>query len=63
MASIDENIKTNPFLQNFDFSPFDIVKAKHVRLGIHALLKKLESNLDELEKTIEPSWSKLVEPL
>ncbi|XVE86900.1 hypothetical protein DITRI_Ditri18aG0072800 [Diplodiscus trichospermus] len=62
-ASIDENIESNPLLQDFDFPPFDIVEAKHVRPGIRALLKKLDSDLDELEKTVEPSWPKLVEPL
>ncbi|KAK8488001.1 hypothetical protein V6N13_028997 [Hibiscus sabdariffa] len=60
---VDDNIESNPLLQDFDFPPFDIVEAKHVRPGIRALLKKLESDLDELEKTVEPSWPKLVEPL
>ncbi|XP_022740421.1 probable cytosolic oligopeptidase A [Durio zibethinus] len=62
-ASVDENIESNPLLQDFDFPPFDVVEANHVRPGIHALLKKLESDLDELEKALEPSWPKLVEPL
>ncbi|KAH1082562.1 hypothetical protein J1N35_022323 [Gossypium stocksii] len=62
-ASVDDNIESNPLLQDFDFPPFDVVEAKHVRPGIRALLKKLESDLDELEKTVEPSWPKLVEPL
>ncbi|KAK8270993.1 hypothetical protein V6Z11_D11G233200, partial [Gossypium hirsutum] len=61
--SVDDNIESNPLLQDFDFPPFDVVEAKHVRPGIRALLKKLESDLDELEKTVEPSWPKLVEPL
>ncbi|XVF59144.1 hypothetical protein PTKIN_Ptkin07bG0252100 [Pterospermum kingtungense] len=63
IASVDENIQFNPILQDFDFPPFDVVEAKHVMPGIRALLKKLESDLDELEKTVEPSWPKLVEPL
>ncbi|TYJ04404.1 hypothetical protein E1A91_A12G089700v1 [Gossypium mustelinum] len=61
--TVDDSIGSNPLLQDFDFPPFDIVEAKHVRPGIRALLKKLESGLDELEKTVEPSWPKLVEPL
>ena len=48
MASIDENIETNPLLQDFDFPPFDIVEAKHVRPGIRALLKKLVCCFDLL---------------
>ncbi|XVF59164.1 hypothetical protein PTKIN_Ptkin07bG0253700 [Pterospermum kingtungense] len=63
MASLDENIQSNPLLLDFEFPPFDIVEAKHVRPGIRALWKKLKSDLDELEKTVEPSWPKLVEPL
>ncbi|PPD94849.1 hypothetical protein GOBAR_DD08130 [Gossypium barbadense] len=61
--TVDDSVGSNPLLQDFDFPPFDIVEAKHVRPGIRALLKKVESDLDELEKTVEPSWPKLVEPL
>ncbi|KAJ0656713.1 putative oligopeptidase A [Helianthus annuus] len=55
----------NPLLKNFDFPPFDSIDAGHVRPGMRALLKKLkiDSDLVELEKTVEPSWPKLVEPL
>ncbi|KAF8411324.1 hypothetical protein HHK36_003871 [Tetracentron sinense] len=59
MASIDEN----PLLQDFVFPPFDVVDANHVRPGIRALLNILENDLIELEKTVEPTWPKLVEPL
>ncbi|GAB2232017.1 hypothetical protein Drorol1_Dr00011037 [Drosera rotundifolia] len=58
-----EEIATNPLLQDFDFPPFDAVTAEHVRPAIRALLKKSESELDELERSVEPTWSKLVEPL
>ncbi|KAJ4840424.1 hypothetical protein Tsubulata_009264 [Turnera subulata] len=54
---------SNPLLQDFDFPPFDVVEAKHVRPGIRALLKNLEDDLEQLERTVEPSWPKLVEPL
>ncbi|KAL3721844.1 hypothetical protein ACJRO7_034221 [Eucalyptus globulus] len=57
------NIESNPLLQDFEFPPYDAIEAKHVRPGMHALLKKLESDLEELERTVEPSWPKLVEPL
>ncbi|KAF6147355.1 hypothetical protein GIB67_003253 [Kingdonia uniflora] len=53
----------NPLLLDFDFPPFDVVEAKHVRPGIRAILKQLESDLSQLEKTVEPTWPKLVEPL
>ncbi|KAL9245908.1 hypothetical protein vseg_019505 [Gypsophila vaccaria] len=53
----------NPLLTEFDFPPFDSVCADHVRPGVLALLRQLEADLDELEKTVEPKWEKLVEPL
>ncbi|KAG5067814.1 hypothetical protein AAZX31_01G020200 [Glycine max] len=59
-SSLDEG---NPLLQNFVFPPFDVVEPKHVRPGIRALLGKLEHELEELERSVEPSWPKLVEPL
>ncbi|PON97095.1 Peptidase M3A/M3B [Trema orientale] len=62
-AALDESLHSNPLLQDFDFPPFDAVEASHVRPGIRALLKKLEDDLEELERTVEPSWPKLVEPL
>lgn len=61
--SISAVDQSNPLLSNFDFPPFDSVKPEHVRPGIRALLKQLESDLDELEKNVEPKWEKLVDPL
>ncbi|KAL5705519.1 oligopeptidase A [Ranunculus cassubicifolius] len=66
MAASSDNInleENNPLLKEFDFPPFDVVEAKHVQPGVRALLKQLEGELDELEKTVEPSWGKLVDPL
>ncbi|KAL4644443.1 hypothetical protein ACB092_02G165700 [Castanea dentata] len=60
---MEESIENNPLLQDFDFPPFNVVEAKHVRPGIRALLKKLEDDLLELERTVDPSWPRLVEPL
>ncbi|CAN8251513.1 unnamed protein product [Cochlearia groenlandica] len=59
----DEIHSSNPLLQDFDFPPFDSVDADHVRPGIRALLQHLEAELEELERDVEPSWPKLVEPL
>ncbi|KAL4577561.1 hypothetical protein LXL04_013670 [Taraxacum kok-saghyz] len=53
----------NPLLKDFEFPPFDVIDASHVRPGMRALLNKLDSDLAELEKNVEPSWPKLVEPL
>ncbi|KAL8044715.1 hypothetical protein ABFX02_08G063600 [Erythranthe guttata] len=54
---------SNPLLKEFYFPPFDSIEASHVRPGIRALLKQLECDLEELERTVEPTWPKLVEPL
>ncbi|PNT69733.1 hypothetical protein BRADI_3g60550v3 [Brachypodium distachyon] len=53
----------NPLLADFDFPPFDRVDPSHVRPGIRALLSRLEGELEELEKGVEPAWGKLVDPL
>ncbi|KAG0453176.1 hypothetical protein HPP92_025543 [Vanilla planifolia] len=62
-ASSEESIDSNPLLRDFDFPPFDVVDARHVRPGIHEVLRRLEGDLVELERTVEPTWPKLVEPL
>ncbi|CAN8236786.1 unnamed protein product [Cochlearia groenlandica] len=62
MAS-EDSLSSNPLLQKFEFPPFDSVDAGHVRPGIRALLQQLEAELEQVEKTVEPSWPKLVEPL
>lgn len=60
MSTVNDD---NPLLKDFEFPPFDAIDACHVRPGMRALLKKLDSDLTELETTVEPSWPKLVEPL
>ncbi|OAY75181.1 Organellar oligopeptidase A, chloroplastic/mitochondrial [Ananas comosus] len=62
-AGADEGLDSNPLLRDFDFPPFDVVDAKHVRPGIRELLRRLEADLLELERTVEPTWPTLVEPL
>ncbi|KAF8081964.1 hypothetical protein N665_0854s0004 [Sinapis alba] len=62
-VSDDSLLASNPLLLDFDFPPFDSVDANHVRPGIRALLQHLESELEQLERSVEPSWPKLVEPL
>ncbi|KAJ9540710.1 hypothetical protein OSB04_027216 [Centaurea solstitialis] len=61
MSSVTDD-NNNPLLKDFQFPPFDAIDASHVRPGMRALLKKLDSDLKELEKNVEPSWPKLVEP-
>ncbi|CAA7027203.1 unnamed protein product [Microthlaspi erraticum] len=59
----EDTLSSNPLLQDFEFPPFDTVDAHHVRPGIRALLHQLEAELEQLEKSVEPSWPKLVVPL
>lgn len=62
MATNDD-VRSNPLTQDFQFPPFDAVEAKHVKPAMMEILKKLEEDLNELEKNVEPTWNKLVEPL
>lgn len=62
-SALNDVVEPNPLLEQFVFPPFDAVESKHVRPGIRALLQKLERDLEELERNVEPSWPKLVEPL
>ncbi|CAN1342792.1 Organellar oligopeptidase A, chloroplastic/mitochondrial [Linum perenne] len=62
-SAVAAAVSDNPLLKDFVFPPFDSVHADHVRPGVRALLKQLEGELEDLEKTVEPSWPKLVEPL
>ncbi|KAL0918397.1 hypothetical protein M5K25_010403 [Dendrobium thyrsiflorum] len=62
-SSAVESFDSNPLLSDFDFPPFDVIEATHVQPGIRELLRRLEGDLVELERSVEPSWPKLVEPL
>ncbi|XBH80726.1 hypothetical protein VPH35_106417 [Triticum aestivum] len=59
----DADSSSNPLLADFDFPPFDRVEPAHVRTGIRALLARLEGELEELKKGVEPAWECLVHPL
>lgn len=50
-------------LQDSLFPLFDEVKAEHVVPGITQLLDELNAELDELEQKVQPTWTRLVEPL
>ncbi|KAL6633250.1 hypothetical protein ACP70R_025921 [Stipagrostis hirtigluma subsp. patula] len=64
MADAPMAAADNPLLlSDFDFPPFDRVEPRHVRPGVRDLLARLEGELEELEKGVEPTWGKLVEPL
>ncbi|MCL7038667.1 hypothetical protein MKW94_024932 [Papaver nudicaule] len=56
-------LQNNPLLHDFVFPRFDIIEPKHVQPGIKTLLQQLENDLVALEKSVEPTWPKLVDPL
>eukprot|EP00475_Leptophrys_vorax_P011584 TRINITY_DN18149_c0_g1_i3.p1 TRINITY_DN18149_c0_g1~~TRINITY_DN18149_c0_g1_i3.p1 ORF type:complete len:827 (+),score=48.43 TRINITY_DN18149_c0_g1_i3:34-2514(+) len=63
--TVADSLTDNPLLSVTDASIplFDKIEAKHVVPGMRAILKEMESNLDELEKNVQPTWQGLVEPL
>lgn len=56
-------VADNPLLEDVLFPLFDQVKAEHVVPGVRYLLGELNREIDELETSVKPSWSELVEPL
>eukprot|EP00884_Botryococcus_braunii_P009688 jgi/Botrbrau1/18720/Bobra.0386s0043.1 len=62
-AATMEAATANPLLEETYLPAFDKVKAEHVVPGMTALLEELNSELDNLEKSVEPTWSGLVDPI
>jgi oligopeptidase A len=56
-------IASNPLLIGQGLPPFDQVKPEHIVPGMTQLLSELEASLTQLEATVKPTWSGLVEPL
>jgi oligopeptidase A len=56
-------IASNPLLIGQGLPPFDQIKPEHVVPGMTQLLSELEASLTQLEATVKPTWSDLVEPL
>ncbi|MEY2983734.1 MAG: Oligopeptidase, partial [Cyanobacteriota bacterium] len=53
----------NPLLQGRGLPPFDQIQASDVIPAVETLLAELEQTLTHLEKTVEPTWEGLVDPL
>jgi len=62
-APTEVSLKDNPLLAETAFPLFDKVNAEHVVPGMRALLGQLHDEITELEKSVQPTWSGLVEPL
>ena len=61
--SVSSSEAVNPLHQSGALPRFDLFETEHVVPGIRALLAELRSELDELEASIEPTWTGLVERL
>jgi len=53
----------NPLLQGRSLPLFDRIQASDVVPAVETLITELEQTLANLEKTVEPTWAGLVEPL
>ncbi len=53
----------NPLLMGKGLPPFDQIQPKHIVPAMTQLLDELDSELENLETNLTPTWSGLVEPL
>ncbi len=56
-------ISDNPLLIGKGLPPFDAIKTDHVVPAMTQILAELDQELSNLEATVQPTWSGLVEPL
>lgn len=56
-------LQTNPMLIGQGLPPFDAIHPEQIVPGIEDLLKTLDSDLAQLEATVQPTWEGLVKPL
>ncbi len=63
MNETNDELKTNPLLDNSRLPRFDDIEVSHVVPGIRALLEELEGDFEALETEVVPTWSGLIEPL
>ena len=54
----------NPILQDASSLPrFDAIQTEHIEPGVRALVKEVETMLEELEVEAKPTWEGVVEPI
>jgi len=56
-------VQKNPLLIGQGLPPFKDIQPEHIEPGMQTLLQDLAAELATLEKTVEPTWAGLVEPL
>lgn len=53
----------NPLLSPAPFPPFDRIKTEHVVPAVRQVLHELDTELQQLETHLQPTWQGLIEPL
>jgi oligopeptidase A len=56
-------VVANPLLQGRGLPAFDKIQPSDVEPAVESLVRELEAELTELEKSVQPTWLGLVEPL
>jgi len=60
---IQEHLANNPLLDHRGLPRFGEIRSEHVATGLKALLHDLDERLDACEAAIDPTWSRVIEPL
>jgi oligopeptidase A len=53
-------VSENPLLQTEGFPQFDRIRAEHVEPALRELLKRMNAELDVLEREVQPTWASTV---
>lgn len=56
-------LENNPLLVTDGLPRYDEIKPEHVEPGVKNLLVQVEKQIEELEKTLTPTWDGLLKPL
>ncbi|MGA1195365.1 MAG: M3 family metallopeptidase, partial [Candidatus Latescibacterota bacterium] len=56
-------LENNPLLVTDGLPRYDEIKPEHVEPGVKNLLLQVEKQIEELEKTLTPTWDGLLKPL
>ena len=62
-ASTTQSDPTNPLLQSTPVPQFDQIRPDHVVPAMRQLLGELESELQQIESNLQPTWDGLISPL
>ncbi|ATB36068.1 peptidase M3 [Cystobacter fuscus] len=60
---MNASVAENPLLQTEGFPQFDRIRPEHVEPALRELLQRMNAQLDELEREVQPTWAGTVERL